>query len=59
MLITLKLLNLSTLKNVSFLILLLKMCFVFGQKKVVVIDPGHGGIDSGAIGVNATYEKKL
>jgi len=59
MLITRKLLNRSTLKNVSFLILLLKMCFVFGQKKVVVIDPGHGGIDSGAKGVNGIYEKDV
>ncbi|WP_298535832.1 N-acetylmuramoyl-L-alanine amidase [uncultured Algibacter sp.] len=41
------------------MILLLKMCFVFGQKKVVVIDPGHGGIDSGAIGVNGIYEKDM
>ena len=47
------------LKNVSFVILLLKMCFVFGQKKIVVIDPGHGGIDSGAVGVNGTYEKDV
>lgn len=59
MLITPKLLKSSTLKNVSFVILLLKMCFVFAQKKVVVIDPGHGGIDSGAIGVNGSYEMKL
>lgn len=59
MLITRKLLNRSTLKNVSFMILLLKMCFVFGQKKIVVIDPGHGGIDSGAIGVNSIYEKDV
>ena len=59
MLITLKILNRSTLKNVSFLILLLKMCFVFGQKKVVVIDPGHGGIDSGAIGTDGIYEKDV
>lgn len=59
MLITLKLLNRTMLKNVSFMILLLKMCFVFSQKKVVVIDPGHGGIDSGAIGLNGTYEKDV
>ena len=57
MLITLKLSNGSMLKNVSFVILLLKMCFVFGQKKVVVIDTGHGGIDSGAIGISGIYEK--
>ena len=28
-------------------------------KKVVVIDPGHGGVDPGAIGVNGNYEKNL
>ncbi len=59
MLITPKLLNGSMLKNVSFVILLLKMCLVFGQKKIVVIDPGHGGIDSGAIGVNGICEKDV
>ena len=59
MLITPKLLNCSMFKNVSFMILLLKICFVFGQKKVVVIDPGHGGIDSGAVGLNGTYEKDV
>ncbi len=59
MLITLKLLNRLTLKNVSFVILLLNIYFVFAQKKVIVIDPGHGGNDSGAIGVNGTYEKDL
>jgi N-acetylmuramoyl-L-alanine amidase len=67
MLITPKLLNRPMLKNVKlrlrsaqvFVILLLKICLVFGQKKVVVIDPGHGGIDSGAIGVNGTYEKDV
>ena len=59
MLITLKLLDRSMLKNVSFMIFLLKICLVFGQKKVVVIDPGHGGTDSGAIGVNGIYEKDV
>src|ERR1700754_1861029 len=28
-----------------------------GGKKVVVIDPGHGGLDSGTIGVNGLMEK--
>lgn len=59
MLITLKVLNYSMLKNVSFRILLLKICLVFGQKKVVVIDPRQGGIDSGAIDVNGIYEKDM
>ena len=28
-------------------------------KPLIVIDPGHGGIDSGAIGVNGIYEKDV
>jgi N-acetylmuramoyl-L-alanine amidase len=28
-------------------------------KKVIVIDPGHGGEDGGAIGINGTLEKDL
>lgn len=47
------------LKNVSFWILMLQMCFVFGQKKVVVIDVGHGGKDTGAIGINGIQEKDV
>lgn len=51
------------LKNVVFWMLLLKMCFVFGQhnftKKVIVIDPGHGGKDTGAIGINRIKEKDI
>ena len=50
-------------KNVSFVILLLKMCLIFGQEipyqKVIVIDPGHGGKDSGAIGINGIKEKNV
>ena len=30
-----------------------------GKQRVVMIDPGHGGIDPGAIGVNGTYEKGI
>ncbi|PRX39374.1 N-acetylmuramoyl-L-alanine amidase family protein [Salegentibacter salegens] len=51
----------KVLKNVSFVFLLLKMCFVFGQEigsqKIIIIDPGHGGKDSGAIGINGIKEK--
>lgn len=59
MLITQKLLDRLRLKNVCFWILLLQICLVFGQKKVVVIDPGHGGIDPGAIGINGLQEKDV
>jgi len=59
MLISLKLLKCMKLKNVCFVILLLKMCFVFSQKKVIVIDVGHGGNDTGAIGINSIQEKDV
>ncbi|MBO0356203.1 N-acetylmuramoyl-L-alanine amidase [Muricauda ruestringensis] len=59
MLITLKFWKWSGFKNVSFWVLLLKFCFVFGQQKTIVIDPGHGGIDSGAIGINDVLEKDV
>lgn len=53
----------NLLKNVSFVILLLKMCFVFGQEttaqKRIVIDVGHGGKDAGAIGINGIQEKDV
>lgn len=29
------------------------------QRPMVVIDPGHGGVDPGAVGVSGTYEKNL
>jgi N-acetylmuramoyl-L-alanine amidase len=29
------------------------------QRKIVVIDPGHGGIDSGTVGVDGTMEKNV
>ena len=30
-----------------------------GGKKVIVIDPGHGGLDTGTVGVNGLQEKDL
>lgn len=30
-----------------------------GAKPVIVIDPGHGGIDPGAIGISGVYEKNI
>jgi len=53
----------NLLKNVSFVVLLLKMCIIFGQEidaqKRIVIDVGHGGKDSGAIGINDIQEKDI
>ena len=50
-------------KNVSFVILLLRMCFIFGQEtsaqKRIIIDVGHGGKDTGAIGINNIQEKDV
>ncbi len=31
----------------------------FGGKRLIVIDPGHGGPDPGTIGANGTYEKHV
>ncbi|RNL90116.1 N-acetylmuramoyl-L-alanine amidase [Sinomicrobium pectinilyticum] len=63
MLISLKVGKTWRLKNVIFGLLLLKSCVFFGQnlpdKRVIVIDPGHGGIDSGAIGINGIREKDV
>lgn len=59
MLITLKLLSCRRLKNVVFVILLLKICLIFGQKKVVIIDVGHGGNDTGPIAQNGLKEKDV
>ena len=53
----------KVLKNVSFVILVLKMCVTFGQEtsvqKQILIDVGHGGKDAGAIGINGIQEKDV
>ncbi|WP_149275620.1 N-acetylmuramoyl-L-alanine amidase family protein [Pareuzebyella sediminis] len=67
MLITLKFLEWGPFRNVKhwlrplqfFVILMLQGCLVFAQQKVIVIDPGHGGKDTGAIGINQLQEKKV
>ena len=30
-----------------------------GKKHIIVLDPGHGGVDPGAIGVSGIYEKNI
>ena len=51
------------LQNVIVLLALLKTCVFlgqdFGKPLRIVIDPGHGGIDSGAVGKNGIQEKDL
>jgi len=59
MLISLKFWKHLKPKNVVFVILMLQMYIVIGQKKVIVIDPGHGGNDIGAIGINNLKEKDV
>ncbi|MBI6119130.1 N-acetylmuramoyl-L-alanine amidase family protein [Salegentibacter maritimus] len=53
----------KVLKNVCFVILFLKICIIFGQetelKKGIVIDVGHGGKDSGTVGINGIKEKDV
>jgi N-acetylmuramoyl-L-alanine amidase len=39
--------------------LVMKLPVTSGGKKVIVIDPGHGGIDSGTNGVNGLMEKDM
>ena len=29
------------------------------KSKIIVLDPGHGGVDPGAIGIQGTYEKEI
>lgn len=63
LLITRKLKMKKVLKNVSFVILVLKMCVIFGQEtsaqKRIIFDVGHGGKDAGAIGINGIQEKDV
>ena len=53
----------KVIKNVSFVILLLQLCIIFGQETItqkrIIIDVGHGGKDAGAIGVNGIQEKDV
>ncbi|MCK7591337.1 N-acetylmuramoyl-L-alanine amidase [Subsaxibacter sp. CAU 1640] len=51
-------------RNVVLLVFLALASNLFGQtekagKKIIVIDPGHGGIDSGAVGINGIKEKDV
>jgi N-acetylmuramoyl-L-alanine amidase len=52
-----------SVEKLLFLLILFKMCFSFAQewtpKKIIVIDVGHGGFDTGAIGINGLKEKEV
>lgn len=41
------------------MILMLHFCLIFGQQQLIIIDPGHGGKDTGAIGLNKVQEKDV
>ena len=51
------------LKNVSFVLLLLKMCVIFSQEQAlknrIILDPGHGGTDFGAMTKIGIKEKDV
>src|SRR5690606_10269701 len=51
------------LKNVSFVLLLLKMCIIFSQEQAlknrIILDPGHGGRDFGAMTKSGIKEKDV
>lgn len=55
--------NRNKCRKVNLWLLVLVMCLGFGQekrtRKILVIDPGHGGMDAGAIGVHAVKEKEV
>lgn len=44
---------------IVFTLLLFSICALGQNVKIVVIDPGHGGHDSGAIGINGIFEKDM
>lgn len=48
------------IKTVRSIILLLFCClFLLGNKPLIVIDPGHGGVEEGAKGVTGDLEKNV
>ena len=47
-------------KTIFMLCLFSVFLTVYGQEKqIIIVDPGHGGTDSGAIGINGLKEKDL
>lgn len=51
-------------RTIVLLVFLMPAVMLYGQakiveKKIIVIDPGHGGTDSGAIGINGIKEKDV
>jgi len=46
-------------RSIILIPLLLSLSMAMAQKPIVVIDPGHGGVDSGAVGTNGILEKEV
>ena len=49
----------SVLFSLSYFSIAKEKAFVVVDKKVIIVDPGHGGMDGGAVGVSGTLEKNI
>ena len=49
----------SVLFSLSYFSIAKEKAFVVADKKVIIVDPGHGGMDGGAVGVSGTLEKNI
>lgn len=49
----------SVLLSLSYFSIAKEKALVVIDKNVIIIDPGHGGLDGGAVGINGTLEKDI